>query len=74
MIDKNGELIGEIYASSLQRIKIFYKKLKNYLSQKNIIFTGKPVILYSEIIINELDERTFASIGILNDFSIKLIE
>jgi len=74
LIDKNGELIGEIYASSLQRIKIFYKKLKNYLSQKNIIFTGKPVILYSEIIINELDERTFASIGILNDFSIKLIE
>ena len=75
LIDKNGELIGKIYASSLQRIKIFYKKLKNYLSQKkNIIFTGKAVILYSEIILNKLDERTFSSIGILNDFSIKLIE
>jgi hypothetical protein len=73
--DKNDVLIGDIYASSLQRIKIFYKKLKNYLSQKkNIIFTGKAVILYSEIILNKLDERTFSSIGILNDFSIKLIE
>ena len=74
LINNNDELIGEIYAGSLQQIKTFYNKLKQYLSKKNIDLTGKIVILHSgaEVIKNELDERTFSSFGILNDFKCKI--
>ena len=72
--DKNDVLIGDIYASSLQQIKTFDKKLKFYLSKQNIVFTGNPVLLISgfEAIINESNERTFSSYGILNDFICKI--
>ena len=74
LINNKDELIGEIYAGSLQQIKAFYEKLKKYLSNKNIDLTGKSVIILSgtETIINELDERTFSSFGILNDFKCKI--
>ena len=74
LINNKDELIGEIYAGSLQQIKAFYEKLKEYLSNKNIDLTGKSVILLSgtETIISELDERTFSSFGILNDFKCKI--
>ena len=74
LIRNNDELKDKIYAGSLQQIKFFYEKLKKYLNQKNIEFTGKAVILNSETEINikESDERTFSSIGILNDFKCKI--
>ena len=74
LLNKNDELIGEIYAGSLQQIKSFYKILLNYLHRKKIEFTLKPVILISgvETILNESNERTFSSYGILNDFKCKV--
>jgi len=74
LIRNNDELKDKIYAGSLQQIKSFYEKLKKYLHKKNIEFTGKAVILNSETEINikESDERTFSSIGILNDFKCKI--
>ena len=74
LIDKKDELIGKIYASSLQQIKTFYKILINYLNIKKFVFTLKPVILISglEAILSESNERTFSSYGILNDFQCKI--
>ena len=74
LIDKKDELIGKIYAGSLQQIKSFYKILEKYLSEKKIVFSGKPVLLISglEGIINESNERTFSSYGILKDFKCKI--
>ena len=74
LLNNKDELIGEIYAGSLQQIKTFYEKLKEYLSKKNIDLTGKSVKLISgsEVITNELNERTFSSFGILNDFKGKI--
>jgi len=74
LIDKKDELIGNIYAGSLQQIKSFYKILKKYLSEKKIEFSGMPVLLISglEGIINESNERTFSSYGILKDLKCKI--
>ena len=74
MLDKNGQLIGEFYGGSLQQIKTFYNALINYLHKKKITFNLKPVILISglEAILNESNERTFSSYGILNDFKCKI--
>jgi hypothetical protein len=74
LINNKDELIGEIYAGSLLQIKTFYEKLKEYLSKKNIDLTGNSIKLNSgtEVIINVLDERTFSSFGILNDFKCKI--
>ena len=74
LINNKDELIGEVYAGSLLQIKTFYEKLKEYLSKKNIDLTGNSIKLNSgtEVIINVLDERTFSSFGILNDFKCKI--
>ena len=74
LIDKKDELIGKIYAGSLLQIKSFYKILKKYLSEKKIVFSGMPIMLISglEGIINESNERTFSSYGILIDFKCKI--
>ena len=49
LLNKNDELIGEMYAGSLQQIKSFYKILINYLHRKKFEFTLKPVILISGV-------------------------
>ena len=73
--DKNDQLIGEMFAGSLQQIKTFYEKLKKYLSEKERAFTGKPVIISGVgLTLNESEVRTFSTFGILNDFSVKLME
>jgi len=74
LIDRKDELIGKIYAGSLQQIKSFYQKLTKYLSEKKIILSGTPVLLISglEGIINQSNERTFSSYGILKDFKCKI--
>ena len=66
----------DIYAGSLQKIKDFFIKIKDYISKCNVIFIYKilenPIIYPGEIELKIDDEKTFSSVGIIEDFICKL--